>query len=118
MSRQRDEKGSRESVQTVIRLKAENKKLERQNARLKKRLERYESDPTDAGDTNDDVFEALLAMPVAERLFKLRAYGLLDENERKDQCPDCSGTDIASLQTPNGVIVCMCKICRKKWSRA
>jgi hypothetical protein len=90
MSRRQREEESRE----LHKLESENTKLKKSVARLRKKLERYESAASDDEDDTESVKQ--VGIP------------------SKDKCPECSSKEVVELDFA-GRVFKLCKIC--KWRK-
>lgn len=96
MGRQRNEFGEKEPTGSLSRLKAEVKKLRRQNARLRRRLEKHESGAEEDEDAED--FEpATVDIP------------------QGPCCSECESTEIFVLDAATKTIY-VCVRCKHRWS--
>lgn len=101
MGRQRGD-GEGRPLNSLSKLKAEVKKLRRQNARLRRRLEKYESGIEFSEE--EDLVEL-------EPKPNNRIAGLPGVQE----CSECGGVDVFVLDTPTKTLY-VCGACKHRWS--
>jgi DNA repair exonuclease SbcCD ATPase subunit len=91
---------------SIAKLESEIKKLKRENARLSKKLTRYQENDFDTQDEADEIIAGLLA--------QLAKFQPPDSPPLEESCPNCGAKNIISLTTPGGVLVKSCAKCRTR----
>lgn len=93
---------------SIARLESEIKKLKRENARLSKKLARYQESDFDP----EDEAEAIIADLRAQLAKFVPADAAAPPPE--EACPNCDAKEIISMTTPSGVVVKSCSKCRTR----